>query len=239
MVVKPRLIGLLAFFSLVFLIHELHDWAHTMMAGGLCHCWAPRSFDSWTLCPNCVLDGRLNLLILMAGPVITYVVIWMGWSLMNPDHPLEKRSTGLCLVFAALPFLRIMAALSGGGDETAGLRQLFLPFDLRHHHVVSIVGLVLVLALTLPALIRAFLLMPGWWGKLLAFPAFLILPGYIDRWVVHDGMNKLSDMGVLNHLVITGLHFIVVVWLFFVLGVFLLTYKGLSTFLDYDEKKML
>ncbi len=239
MVVKPRLIGLLAFFSLVFLIHELHDWAHTMMAGGLCHCWAPRVFDIWGLCRSCSLNGRQIMLVLMAGPLITYVAIWIGWSFMNPDNPLEKRSTGLCLVFAALPFLRILAALSGGGDETVALHQLFQASDVRHHRVIAVVGLLLVVGLSLPALIRAFLLLPGWWGKLLAFPALLVLPGYIDRWVVHDGLNKLTESGVLNYPVITGLPVAVLVWLLTILGVFLLTYRGLSTFLQYDEQKML
>lgn len=239
MEIKPRLVPLIAFFSLLFLLHELHDWAHAMVAGGLCHCWAPRSFDSWTLCPNCILDGRQRLLIWIAGPVITYIALWSGWKLMNVDNTLERRSTGFCLVFAALPFMRILAALAGGGDETSALRQLLEPFDFNHHHLVSIIGLLFVLAATVPALIRAFLMLPGWRGKLIVFPVMFVLPGYIDRWVVHDGMNKLQDMGVLSHLVVTGLHLIVVVWGFFVLFVFLLSRNGLSHFLDYDENLIL
>jgi hypothetical protein len=239
MEIKPRLVPLIAFFSLVFLLHELHDWAHAMAAGGQCHCWAPRSFDSWTICPNCILDGRQRLLIWIVGPLITYIALWSGWRLMNVDNPLERRSTGFCLVFAALPFMRIMAALAGGGDETLAMRQLLEPLDLKHHHLVSIIGLLFVLALTLPALIRAFLMMPGWRGKLLVFPLMLVLPGYIDRWVVHDGMNKLQDTGFLTHMVVTGLHLIVVVWGFFVLFVFVLSRKGLSHFLDYDERLIL
>jgi hypothetical protein len=239
MEVKPRLVSIIAFFSLVFLLHELHDWAHTMVAGGLCRCWAPRAFDSWELCPRCALDGSQLALIWLVGPVITYIAIWMGYRLMNPENGLEKKSMGFCLFFAALPFTRIMAALSGGGDETNGLRALFPGYEIRHHHLVSLAGLLLVLALILPGLTRAFLLLPGWMGKLLIFPVFLILPGFIDHWVVHDGMNKLVDMGLLNHLVITGLHLLVLVWLVFILLVFILSYRGLAILLDYDETKTL
>jgi hypothetical protein len=239
MEIRPRLVPLIAFFSLVFLLHELHDWAHAMAAGGLCHCWAPRSFDSWTLCPNCILEGRQRLLIWILGPMINYIAIWAGWRLMNPENTLERRSIGFCLVFAALPFMRILAAAMGGGDETSALRQLLEPFSLTHHRVLSLIGLLVVLAATLPSLIRAFLLLPGGRGKLLIFPVMLLLPGYVDHWVVQEGMNKLQDMGFLNHLVVTGLHLIVVVWGFFVLFLFALSHKGLSHFLDYDEKLIL
>ncbi len=165
MEIKPRIVPLIAFVSLVFLLHELHDWAHTMAAGGQCHCWAPRSFDSWTLCPNCILDGRQRLLIWLVGPLITYVAIWIGYGLMDPENTLEKRSVGFSLVFAALPLPRIMAVLAGGSDETSAMRQLLEPLDLKHHHLVSLIGLLVVLALTLPALIRAFLMLPGWKGQ--------------------------------------------------------------------------
>jgi hypothetical protein len=237
MEIKPKIVPLIAFLSLVFLLHELHDWAHTMMAGGLCHCWAPRAFDTWSLCPRCVLDGREHALIWMVGPLFNYVAIWAGWNLMDPENTLEKRSTGFCLLFAALPLPRIMAALAGGGDETSMFRELLPTYELRHHHLVSLIGLIFILAMTLPALIRAFLLLPGWKGKLLVFPAYLLLPGLIDHWVVHIGMNKLSDMGVLSHLVITGLHLLVLVWLAFILLVFLVSSGGLSQVLAYDEKE--
>ena len=239
MQIKPGFVPLIAFFSLVFLLHELHDWAHTMVAGGFCHCWAPRAFDSWTLCPSCVLDSRKHLLIWIVGPVINYVAIWAGWNLMDIENPLEKRSTGLCLLFAALPFPRILAALSGGGDETAGLRELLPASELRHHHLVSLLGLFFVLAMTLPALVRAFLMLPGWKGKLVAFPALLLIPGWIDHLVVHVGVNKLVEMGLLTYNVITGLHLLVLVWLLFILLVFIFTCRNLSVFLDYDDKAML
>jgi hypothetical protein len=237
MEIKPRIVPLIAFLSLVFLLHELHDWAHAMMAGGLCHCWAPRAFDTWSLCPRCVLDADEHALVWMAGPLFNYVAIWVGYRMMDPENTLEKRSVGFSLVFASLPLPRLMAVLAGGSDETATFRGLLPGYDLRHHHIVSLMGLAFVMIMTLPALIRAFLLLPGWKGKLLVFPAYLILPGLIDYWVVHVGMNKLSDMGVLSHLVITGLHLLVLVWLAFVLLVFLVSSGGLSQVLDYDEKE--
>jgi hypothetical protein len=237
MEIRPSLVYILAFFSLAFLLHECYDWAHVLAGGAFCHCWGPRAFDSWALCRKCVItDGHVIALIYIVGPLLSYTLIWIGYRLMHPDNMLERRSVGFSLLFAALPLTRIMGAFSSTCDETWSLRQMIPVTDLTHHRLVAIVGLLIVLILTLPPLIRAFLLLPGWIGKLLVFPAFLLLPPLIDRLVVHKGMNHLLTIGILDHRVITGLPFLVLAWLFFTAIVFLMTCRSLPSLLDYPDE---
>jgi hypothetical protein len=93
-----------------------------------------------------------------------------------------------------------------------------------------------VLALTLPALARAFMLLPGWKLKFLAFPLFLVLPGVVDRLIVHYKMNELLDGGFMQRIIIRGVPLLVMAWLFFLLVIYLFTQRSLATLLDYQEE---
>lgn len=235
MKIKLTPLSLLSFFSLVFLVHELHDWAHAITAWSVCGCWGPRAFDFWDFCSKCAVGSpTLRALAWIAGPLINYILIWVGWGLMHPENSLDKRSLGFALVFATLPFLRLIAALSGGGDETYALRLLFQHPDGGNRHNVALAGLLIVLTLSLPALIRAFLLFPGWLGKLGLFAAFLILPGLIDRWV-NQGMNHLLTLPYLSHQWITGASVLIVAWFFIILVLFLLTFKRLEGLFEHVD----
>jgi hypothetical protein len=129
-----------------------------------------------------------------------------------------------------------MGALSGGGDETSALRQLFQRSNGSNHYVVAAAGLLLVLALCLPALIRAFVLVTGWVQRVLILPAFLVLPGLVDHWLVSGELNRLLAKGVLNHQVLRGgTQLFVFVWLAVVLVLYLLTRKSLENVLEYKE----
>lgn len=143
---------------------------------------------------------------------------------------------GFMMVFAALPFPRIMGALAGGGDETSTLRQLFQRPNGSNHYIVAGAGLVLVVGLCLPALIRAFTLIAGWVQRIFWFAAFLVLPGLVDHWVVSKELNGLLADGVLSHKVLKGgTKMFVFVWLAVVLIMYLLTRKSLQTVLEYKE----
>ena len=156
--------------------------------------------------------------------------------MMHPDNPSERQSIGFSLVFAALPFPRIMGALAGGGDETNALRQLFQRPDGRNHYIVAAAGLLIVVALCLPALIRAFILLAGWFQRLFWFPVFLVAPGLVDHWLVSGELNKLREKGFLNHTMLRGgTQLFVFVWLVVIALLYLLTRKSLQTVLEYKE----
>jgi len=234
MKIKLSPLYILSFFALVFLIHEMHDWIHVLVARAVCGCWGTKAFDYWTLCSRATVTSRGNVLITMAGPLFNYLVICWGWELMQPENELHQKSLGFSLVFASLPFPRIMGALAGGGDETSSLKQIFLHADGGNRHFVSLAGLLIVLVLTLPALYRAFMLVAGWWGKLMVL-GFLVLPGYVDRLVVGGLLNKMLDNGILYHQVWTGFSQAVMAWLLLLVVLLILTGRYLSWVFEYRE----
>jgi hypothetical protein len=235
MKLKPTPLYLLSFFSLVFLLHELHDWLHVIITGSLCHCWGSRVFDDWVACSSCPPAGHPQVLGLLFGALLIYVAIWTGWVLMYPGNSLRRKSLGFSLLFAALPFMRIWHACLRDGDETTALRAFFQHPRGSGHYLMLVAGMLIVLLLTLPPLVRAFMLLPGWTLKLLVFPAFLLLPGVIDHFVVHDQMNKLLNGGFLQQGIMRGVPLLVMAWLVLLMVVYLLTRWSLPLALDYKE----
>jgi hypothetical protein len=233
---KPTPLYLLSFFSLVFLLHEIHDWIRILVSGSFCHCWGIRFFDGWTPCASCGPGGQPQVLGLVAAALIIYIAIWTSWMLMYPGNSLQRKSFGFSLLFASLPFMRILHACLRDGDETTALRTFFQHPRGIAHTLIPIGGLLIVLALTLPALARAFMLLPGWKLKFLAFPLFLVLPGVVDRLIVHYKMNELLDGGFMQRIIIRGVPLLVMAWLFFLLVIYLFTQRSLATLLDYQEE---
>ncbi|MDR3713435.1 MAG: hypothetical protein P4L51_11500 [Puia sp.] len=227
----------LSFLSLVFLVHELHDWAHVIAARFICGCWGLRTFDYWTFCAHCNTDPEFQALAWFAGPAVSYIVVWTGWWLMDPRSSPKRKSLGFSLLFSALPFTRILAAAVGGGDETLGLRQIFQQEDGGNHHLVAVAGLLLVLALTVVPLVRALNILPGWLARLLVFVPFLLLPMYPDRFIVSYCMNKLLATGFLSEPFVGGASQLVTVWFLFLAAILLLTKKSLSNLFKVSGKR--
>ena len=187
---------ILCFLMLVFLVHEIHDWAHVLAVRVTCHCWPVRTFGDWVLCGS--PSSGQQALILFAGPLINVVLFWAGWSLLHEDNSSEENSLGVALVFAALPLNNLIAAFTGGGDITEGIRWIQRHGPGSNHRLVTMMGLVIQLLIIGPALVRAFLRLPGYKGKLIAFPLLFLLPGWLDkvwnrelnRWFIGPGTTQ-------------------------------------------------
>ncbi|PWT77136.1 MAG: hypothetical protein C5B59_04850 [Bacteroidetes bacterium] len=215
----------------MLLVHECHDWAHFLFARIICGCWGTKGFDTWTVCASCQALPRFQPYLYFVGPLITYIIIWIGFGQLNPKNRPTKRSLGFALVFAGIPFVRILAAAVGGGDETYGLRLLFQHADGSNRHTIAITGLVLVLLLTILPLLRAFLFLPSWIQKLLLFPVFLVAPMYLDHWIM-QGMNQVLAMGFLKQEFMPGVPFLMILWIFLLVEILILTRKNLLSLLD-------
>lgn len=236
MKVKLTPLSVLSFFCLVFLIHEIHDWAHFLSAASSCGCLGNRAFDSWTPCTRCNASTGGMALATLAGPVVNTIILWGGWLMMHPDNPPEKQSVGFSMVFAALPLPRIMAAISGGGDETVAFRQLFQHANGSNHYIVAGAGLMIVLALCLPPLIRAFMLVAGWIQRIVVLLVFLVLPMFVDNWLVGKELNKLMANGFLSHEILRGgTRLFPFVWLAVLVILYMVTMKRHETILEYKE----
>jgi hypothetical protein len=177
----------LSFFALTFFIHEIHDWAHTLAAWIVSGCWGPRAFDSWQFCAESSVSNGQRIVAMVAGPLVNIILLWTGWQKMDENNTLAERSLGCTLVFATLPLNMLLGAASGGGDLTGAVRLLFPHAD---HRLVSLGGLLLLVIICVPPLVKAFVVLPWWQGRIFFYPVFLIAPGYLDRWLVGKMLNK-------------------------------------------------
>lgn len=170
---------ILAFLLLVFLVQEIHDWSHILAVRVTCHCWPGRSFGGWVLCGS-PSNGQ-HALISIAGPLINIVLFWAGWSLLDAENSVEENSVGVALVFAAMPLNNLIAAFTGGGDITDAIRFIQRHGPNSNHALATGIGLIVQLLIILPALLRAFFRLPGYKGKLIAFPLIFLLPGWLEK----------------------------------------------------------
>jgi hypothetical protein len=228
MQLKITFLFLIAFFSLFFLINECHDWVHFLVASTICGCFGTKGFENWTFCNGCSMSTGWLVFTWLSGPLLNYILIWTAWRMMGSRKNSSEKSNGLALLFAANPFARILAAISGGGDETFAMRQVFGSGENGHHHLAATTGLVLVLILTIPPLARAMLLLPGWKAKFLFYPALLYLPIPIDHWVMRNLLNPLLAKGILSTSILPGTPLLVMAWGIFWLSLFLFSYKNLA-----------
>ncbi|HTR31462.1 MAG TPA: hypothetical protein VMH27_19450 [Puia sp.] len=178
---------ILAFLILAFLVQELHDWAHFLMVRVTCHCWPLREFGSWVLCGS--PSAGQHALIAVSGPVIDVVLLLAGWSLLNSENSPEEHSLGVALVFAALPLKNLIEAFGGYSDITQCVQWLQRHGPMSNRGFARGLGLVIVLLLNVPPLVRAFFRLPGYKGKLIAFPLLFLLPDWLDRLSNHQ-LNK-------------------------------------------------
>jgi hypothetical protein len=99
---------LVALVPLVMLVHEAHEFAHTLTGRLVCGRWAERDFNRWSI------DSCDSWLPTAAGPMFSYLLMAIGALLALRRG---RAWPGLALVFAANPLARLVTALSGHGDE--------------------------------------------------------------------------------------------------------------------------
>jgi hypothetical protein len=228
---------LLAFLSMLFLIQELHDWAHVFASEWICGCFGTKTFDNWTPCDNCEATGKILVLSILAGPALTYILVWIAWSLMSRRHSAGTKSFGFTLLFAANPFINILASIGGGGDITEAMRRLYQNPDASNRHLVSISALMIVLILTVPPILKAISMIKGVKERLILIPAFLLLPNFIEKLFVSKGMNWLLSQGLFQEDVFAGTSLLAVMWLFVLAIVLLICYKSIMDFVKKKERK--
>lgn len=114
---------LLAFFALNGVISELHEQAHINVGRLVTGCYGPRDFNNWNSCAEGA--QALPWAAPIAGPLFSYIVVWLGVWLLYRASSMAQRSIAFSLVFAPLPFARIFTAAVGGGDEKILLTRIF------------------------------------------------------------------------------------------------------------------
>jgi hypothetical protein len=227
MKIKISVAYLISFFALIFVIHELQDWMHVMVGEWICGCWGTKGFDAWTMCDHSEVSGSILAFVWLAGPIVIYTIIWIAWGIMESKRSTATWSVGFSLLFATLPLGHILAAARGASDETFALREIIPHTDAASQRFILFAALLLVLALTVPPLIKAFKMAGGLKERLMVIPVFLLMPVIVDYLVVSLGMNGLLSHDVMQDESLPGTPFLVLIWGFFCLILLLITFRNL------------
>jgi hypothetical protein len=206
--IRFSLRNILAFAAVLFICHELHEISHTAVARMQCGCWGLRDFNVWNICEACT-RGTNVLWASMAGPALTYLLIWLGFILMSAKFAPGYQSLGWVLVMANKPFARLFTVLIKGGDESFITRTLF--GQERLSITAWIIELVIVLLLIVPPLVRAWKLLHAR-RRVMIFVGFLLLPMLVEFVLLHKLGNNLLEAGVLSGPGILGSPVLVNLW---------------------------
>jgi hypothetical protein len=183
-----------SFLLLLIVMMELHELAHITVGRWLCGCWGPRDFNVWNLCEGCDDAQPYAWVATLTGPLFSFAMMYLGVLWLRSIDPIRK-SIGLSLIFANIPFGRITTVMWGGGDEMVVLRSL-LPdsFD-RTDRII--IGSILILIVGVPPIYKAYLTVSNRrsWIYILGFMtlplAFLLVYTLI-------GLNTLLQSGFLS-----------------------------------------
>lgn len=212
---------IIAFLALTFVMHEAHEIIHTSVGRIICGAWGERDFNAWALCEGCNEKKSLAVLATFAGPVFTFLMIWIGAFLIHPNKTINQKTIGFSLIFANIPFARILTTSLGGGDEVFGLNTV-----LKNHSLAWLIGSVVVLSITIIPLVKAYILIQNN-NKISWFVLFLLAPIVMDVLLVLGLMNTLLTKGILSSYWVLGSPIIVTLWTISVTSVFILTYKNI------------
>ncbi|MEZ3165107.1 hypothetical protein ABNG03_04955 [Halorubrum sp. RMP-47] len=214
----------IAFTALLFVHNEVHEISHTGVGRLICGAWGPRNFNSWQLAcretPEIVLAP-------IAGLVFSYGLMWIGYYVIKALDSPSKKSVGLCLIFAAMPFGRIYTVAQSGGDEMVILRGVFPEMNSLLRLAI---GLSIVLVFIIPPLHQAFVTLPHQ-RQLMAFVGFLLVPYVLFEIIVLRVANPLLEQGVLASTGVLGSPVFVNVWTGFWVLMLILSWQHLPTIL--------
>lgn len=219
-----------AFAALLFVMHELHEIVHIVVGYILCGCWGERDFNVWSLCEGCSETEPLAFLSTLAGPVFTFAMIYIGYYLLSNRYRQQPgmRAFGFALIFANMPFARILTVGLGGGDEMQVLDSLW--GSQASGLTLWIIGFAAVVLVALPPLIRAWnVLRPK--KRIWVFSGFFILPLAVDIVAVLIIMNRLLEQGILDQTGIIGSPLLVNLWTLLWVILLAIFWKDLKTIL--------
>lgn len=224
----------IAFISLRHIFHELHEFAHMIVGKLICGVWGIRDFNNVHPMSIDCLPSYSQTLIGLEGPMVNYIVIWIGAILIRTATSSSRLSWGVVLIFTSLPFARIFTALVGGGDEFAIARNWIANPILARCTTISII-----LALLIYPLYTAFNVMYVKKNRVLYFVGFLILPMLLEGMVVLMFFNYLLKIGILNDITVMGSPILVWIVLFIMFIAFIFSARHIKSLIrnkDYPKK---
>lgn len=222
MYIKLNFKFVISFLAFLFLMGEAHEIVHTTLGRFICGAWGERDFNAWSLVKGCSQGDLVSLLPTYFGPIFTFAMIWIGTYMLKPKNSVPKKSFGFALIFANMPFARIITAVFGGGDEVYATNLLLDNYSLAWAN-----GLIAILLIVAYPLYKAFITIQK--NRIAWFLLFFLAPVIIYVLVVLGLMNTLLEKGILANYWILGSPILVSLWTIFVILVFILMRKHIYT----------
>jgi hypothetical protein len=219
--------NLVLFIIFFFLMHELHELAHIITGRINCGCWGTRDFNVWSTCADC--QSRYAIAATFAGPLFTFILLWLGRYLVKHAQSIHSQSFGLLLILGNMQFGRMYMAAMGSGDEVWGLRTLFLNADHSNFLMIKVIAFLIVSCICLPPLITAYKAIANQ-KKVLVFVGFLIIPLVLDTVVILIVLNGILNKGFLNQVWIMGTPLLITLWFLFCTLIVGVSFKSLGNF---------
>ncbi|MCB0376232.1 MAG: hypothetical protein KDD04_09965 [Sinomicrobium sp.] len=138
----------LAFYCVIMLYASLHELVHHFAGFAICGEWGYKTFNSFeTACEG----TRQSYLATYAGPLFTYVMMYVGMYLLRTGNSTYQKQLGFAMIFAQLPFQRMTGPLFHMNDEYFATVKLYGASDLNFWLVT-----ILVFAICIPPLVQAY-----------------------------------------------------------------------------------
>jgi hypothetical protein len=211
----------IAFLALTFVMLELHEIVHTAVGRIICGCWGLRDFNAWEICETCQ-NIKFAWLSTLAGPVFTFIMIWLGSNYLKITNTNQQKSFGIALIFANTPFGRILNPLLKSGDEATLMNMI-----IENISLASFITLVIILLITVYPMYKAYKTIEnkpiGYFSLLFFAPVFIIIL------VILVVLNTILSKGILSEVGLLGSPIIVNIWSVFVLLILFMFRKNLYT----------
>lgn len=192
-------------------MHEMHELAHIVTGRIICGGWGTRDFNVWDLCKDCLKQKPIAVTATFAGPLFTFVMLWVGRYLLKYGKSTQSRSLGLVFILGNMQFGRIYMAVLNGGDEIFGLRWLFLNHDQSNAQIIRLVTVIIISIICIPPLLTAYKAIANK-RKILIYTGFLIVPLVFDTVVILVLLNGLLEKGIFNQVWIMGTPLFITLW---------------------------
>ena len=137
----------LAFYCIGMLYASLHELVHHFTGYLICGEWGYKTFNYFkTAC-----GGPKVLIATYAGPLFTFIVMYVGAYFLNKKFSNYKRHLGFALIFAQIPLQRMISPFFKMNDEYYATSKLFGSTEVVYWSVGIIVWII-----CLPPLIKAY-----------------------------------------------------------------------------------
>jgi len=160
----------LAFYCIIMLYASLHELVHHFAGYLVCGDWGTKTFNSFsTTCDN----EAKSYIATYIGPLFSFGMMYVGMYFLRQNNSAFKKHLGFAMIFAQLPFQRMVSPFFRMNDEFYASSKLFGNTDVVYWIVIILIWLI-----CLPPLIKAYKVIQNKY-KWLWYAFYLVLFPYV------------------------------------------------------------